>query len=193
MSHRSFLCFLLFLPVYNQIPTYLLTQKDSIFRDCTYLEGHRIVPQQVEVLSRMWLLGWRMVREKDGTYTKDYSFHFLFICIRINKVCLLLRGKVRVKEDKDEGRSTEVLSVFGVTDRSVRSRIPRSIYLHHPVRMTDGGFRDTYTIRTDGYFFLFFLVQNPSVTSVIRPRRGPLWVVQQIVVVYYNGERETYI
>ena len=52
--------------------------------------------------------------------------------------------------------STEVLFVFGVTERTVRPRIPRSIYLYHPVRMTEGGFRDTNTIRTDGYFFCFF-------------------------------------
>ena len=52
--------------------------------------------------------------------------------------------------------TTSVLSVFGVTERSVRPRMPRPIYLYHPVRMTDGGFRDTYTIRTDGYFFCSF-------------------------------------
>ena len=56
---------------------------------------------------------------------------------------------------------TAVLSVFGVTERPVRPHMPRTIYLYHPVRMTDGGFRltnfrDTYTIRPDGYFFLVF-------------------------------------
>jgi hypothetical protein len=51
------------------------------------------------------------------------------------------------------GRTDETTKVFGVTERSVRPRIPRPIYLDHPVRMTDGGFRDTYTIRMDGYFF----------------------------------------
>jgi hypothetical protein len=39
--------------------------------------------------------------------------------------------------------STEVLlfklSVFGVTERPVRSRMPKTIYLYHPERMTDGG------------------------------------------------------
>ena len=34
-----------------------------------------------------------------------------------------------------------VLSVFGVTDRSVRPHMTRPIYHYHPVRMTDGGFR----------------------------------------------------
>jgi len=34
---------------------------------------------------------------------------------------------------------TEVLSVFGVTERPVRSRMPKTIYLYHPERMTDGG------------------------------------------------------
>ncbi len=48
---------------------------------------------------------------------------------------------------------TAVLSVFGVTERPVRPRMPRPIYLYHPVRMTDGGFRDTYTIRM-GVFFV---------------------------------------
>jgi len=36
--------------------------------------------------------------------------------------------------------STVVLSVFGVTERPVRSRMPKTIYLYHPERMTDGGF-----------------------------------------------------
>jgi len=35
--------------------------------------------------------------------------------------------------------TTEVLSVFGVTERPVRSRMPKTIYLYHPERMTDGG------------------------------------------------------
>ena len=35
--------------------------------------------------------------------------------------------------------STEVLSVFGVTERPVRSRMPKTIYPYHPLRMTDGG------------------------------------------------------
>ena len=34
---------------------------------------------------------------------------------------------------------TAVLSVFGVTERPVRSRMPKTIYLYHPERMTDGG------------------------------------------------------
>ena len=35
--------------------------------------------------------------------------------------------------------TTEVLSVFGVTERHARSRMPKTIYLYHPERMTDGG------------------------------------------------------
>ncbi len=64
---------------------------------------------------------------------------------------------------------TTVLSVFGVTELTVRPHIPSPIYLYHPVRMTDGGFRDTYTIRTDWYFFVF------SGTKPIRTDKDDGW------------------
>jgi hypothetical protein len=62
--------------------------------------------------------------------------------------------KKKISFSANKQTSTAVLSVFGVTERPVRPRMPRPIYLYHPVRMTDGGFRDTYTIR-NGCFFCF--------------------------------------
>ena len=46
-------------------------------------------------------------------------------------------------------KCTAVLSVFGVTEWSVRGRIPRPIYLYHVVRMTDGGFDTLIPAGTD--------------------------------------------
>jgi len=39
---------------------------------------------------------------------------------------------------------------FWVAERPVRSRMPRPIYLYHPVRMTDGGFDKLVPSGTDG-------------------------------------------
>jgi hypothetical protein len=57
-----------------------------------------------------------------------------------------LRGKVFFKKEK---RKEKVLSVFGVTERPVRARMPRPIYLYHAVRMTDGGFGTLIPAGTD--------------------------------------------
>jgi hypothetical protein len=46
-------------------------------------------------------------------------------------------------------QTTAVLSVFGVTERPVRARMTRPIYLYHPVRMTDGGFGTLIPAGTD--------------------------------------------
>ena len=61
-----------------------------------------------------------------------------------------------------------VLSVFGLTERSVRFRMPRPFYLYHSERLTGGGFG--LPNPTDGGLPGPFRVRHPSTL-----RKNPLF------------------